>query len=216
MATNSWPRRAKPAPAAGEEIVDRKKRKRRLPKVVRKPEWSRLLDATTSQRDRALIALMLYGGLRVSEACALRVRDVDFEGEQVHILHGKGDKEAYVYVHSDALDEVRTLLTERGKPAPGDPVFRSKKGGALSRAQAWRIVKAVGEATGIGAFENDAGDADNWLSPHKMRHSCATRMLERGANLRVVQDHMRHASIATTEIYTHIANPELKRAAQDM
>lgn len=216
MPTSLWARRAKRATAGGEEIVDRKKRKRRLPKVVRKPDWNRLLDATTCQRDRALIAVMLYGGLRVSEACALRVRDIDFGGEQVHILHGKGDKEAYVYVHVDALAEVQKLLEERGSVAPGDPVFRSKKGGPLSRAQAWRIVKAIGEQTGIGAFENEAGEADNWLSPHKMRHSCATRMLERGANLRVVQDHMRHASIATTEIYTHIANPELKRAAQDM
>lgn len=214
MSGNPWPRRAKPA-AAGEVIVDKKKRKRRLPKVVRKPDWERLLNATSCQRDRALIAVMLYGGLRVSEACALQKRDVDFEGEQVHIRHGKGDKEAYVYVHPEALAEVQKLFTERGSVGPGDPVFRSSRGNPLSRAQAWRVVKAAAVDAGIGEFESEAG-LGNWMSPHKLRHSCATRMLERGANLRVVQDHMRHASIATTEIYTHVANPELKRAAQDM
>lgn len=94
-------------------------------------------------------------------------------------------------------------------------MFRSKKGGLLSRDQAWLIIKAIGEQAVIGAFENEDGVADDWLSPHKMPHSCATRMLERGANLRVVQDDAPH-SIAIAKIYTHIAYPELKRVAQDM
>src|SRR5688572_15390071 len=89
----SWRRWSRAAPVR--RAAGGSGRRRRLPKVVRKPQWEALLAAATRARDRVLIAVMLYGGLRVSEACALDVRDVDYEVEQVHVRHGKGDKEGH-------------------------------------------------------------------------------------------------------------------------
>lgn len=201
------------AAAENQEKPPKPKRRRRLPKVVRKTQWADLLTAAKSQRDRALLAVMLYGGLRVSEACGLRIEDVDWTEEQLHVQHGKGDKEAYVYLHPEGLAELRKLSEGRRKD---EWLFLSSRRARLSRVQAWRVVKAAGLAAGVGEVLDAEGRITSWLSPHKLRHSCATRMLENGADLRQVQEHLRHESIATTQIYTHIANPTLKKAAQNL
>ena len=197
------------------------KKKRRLPKVVWRRQWAALLNAARCPRDRALMAVMLYTGLRVSEACALVMRDVDFDGEQIHVRHGKGDKEAWVQAHPEALRELRAFLETRGEQRPGNPVFRSQcrghGGGHLSRCQAWRVIKAAGTAADVLVEEDpETGAVRCRLSPHALRHSAATRLLESGADLRVVQAHMRHESIATTEIYTHVADTRLRDAVRQM
>lgn len=179
-------------------------RGRRLPTVIRHRLWEPLLAAAPGARDRALIAVGLYGALRISEALGLDWPDVDFAEEQLHIRHGKGDKEAYVYLHPTAAGYLEAHRADHPSPAAG-PVFLSERKTRLSRQQAWRIIKAAGAAAGCG---------DIW--PHVLRHSAATRMLEKGARLDLVQAHLRHAELATTARYLHLANPELKQAAQDM
>lgn len=180
----------------------------RLPKVVRHRDWEKLISAGRNSLERAYIGVGLYAGLRASENCNLDRGDIDFADEQIHVRHGKGDKEAYVYLHPRAAELLQEYLAERRTPkasVAGDPIYVTERYTRLSRVQAWRIVKGAGERSGLGKI---------WT--HVLRHSCATRMLERGARIIVVRDHLRHSSAATTEIYLHLANPELKQAAMDM
>jgi integrase/recombinase XerD len=147
---------------------------------------------------------MLYStGLRVSELSTLRVGDVQMEMGFVRCT-GKGDKERLVPLGKQALGVLRTYLREarpkllRGGPAPF--LFLNRFGGRISRVSLWKILAAYGRRAGL----------RRKLSPHKLRHSFATHLLERGADLRSVQLMLGHADIATTQIYTHVVQERLK------
>jgi integrase/recombinase XerD len=190
------------------------KYRKSLPTFLRMEEIDRLLaqpDAKTTQgqRDRAMIELLYSTGLRVSELTSLRVSDLDSRMGCLRCV-GKGDKERLVPVGRQALaavqrylDEARpTLLRARQGPAPAEPcLFLNRFGGRLSRIAVWRILCQHGRRAGIHAQ----------LSPHKLRHSFATHLLERGADLRSVQMMLGHADISTTEIYTHVMEERLKQ-----
>ncbi|ADW68600.1 tyrosine recombinase [Granulicella tundricola] len=153
-------------------------------------------------RDHAILELLYAGGLRVGEICALRVEDVRLEDQRAQV-RGKGDKERIVPLGRQACDALAIYL-DRGRPglARGAgagmrrEMFLSVRGRALTRQWVWEMVR--------GCSEN--GDA----SPHKLRHSCATHMVEHGADLRSVQTFLGHADIATTQVYTHVALGHLK------
>jgi integrase/recombinase XerD len=166
-------------------------------------------------RDRAILELLYGGGLRVSEVTALSTGDLAMDLGRVHV-RGKGDKERIVPLGRTALDALREYLRE-GRPhlerigsrkktavrsdAHGQgraKLFLSLRGMPLTRQWVWRLAKMAG-----------AG------SPHRLRHSCATHMVEHGADLRSVQTMLGHADISTTQVYTHLALGRLKKVHRD-
>ncbi|HEX2130465.1 MAG TPA: site-specific tyrosine recombinase XerD [Actinophytocola sp.] len=172
---------------------------RRLPKALPVADVLRLLDTPPPDgagplRDRALLELLYSTGARISEAVGLDLDDVDAR-ERTVLLDGKGGKQRLVPIGRPALDALdaylvraRPSLAGRGSPA----VFLNVRGGRLSRQSAWQALKVAAERAGIAAS----------VSPHTLRHSFATHLLEGGADVRVVQELLGHASVTTTQIYT--------------
>jgi len=180
---------------------------KRLPHVLAEEEVERLLaapDAATpaGRRDRAMLELLYASGLRVSELVGLRLPQLDLYGGFV-LAFGKGAKERVVPVGEAAERRLRDYLESvRPQLAKGrhDVVFVNLRGAPMTRQGFWKILKAHGRAAGIQAR----------LSPHVLRHSFATHLLEHGADLRAVQAMLGHADISTTEIYTHIHQERLR------
>ena len=186
--------------------------RRSLPSYLRVEEVERLMEqpdvrTTPGLRDKALIELLYSTGLRVSELVALRVGDLDMQTGCVRCI-GKGNKERLVPVGRRAiaaveqyLRDARPELLRAHRPAGAMPfLFVNRHGGRLSRVGVWKILAAYGRRAGLRAK----------LSPHKLRHSFATHLLERGADLRSVQLMLGHADISTTQIYTHVVEERLK------
>lgn len=173
-----------------------------LPEVLSVEETARLMEAPDldhplAWRDRALLETMYGSGLRVSETIDLQIRDLDFD-ESVALIHGKGAKERIVPLGRRAtgalslyLREVRPRI-ERGKGR--GRVFLNARGEPLSRMGIWKILRHHVEVSGI----------ERRVSPHTLRHSFATHLLEGGADLSAVQEMLGHADISTTQIYTHV------------
>ncbi|WP_278692302.1 tyrosine recombinase XerC [Arachnia propionica] len=154
-------------------------------------------------RDVALVELLYASGLRISEACGLGLRDVDFENSTVRVL-GKGDKERTVPMGAPARRALDAWLAVRDRVAvPGSPprLFLGARGGGLDPRVARRVVHAA-----------TAGGAS--VGPHALRHAMATHLLAGGADLRSVQELLGHASVATTQRYTHVTNERLRAAFQ--
>ncbi len=185
---------------------------RRLPDTLTVEEVGRLLDATdlaqAPTRDRALLEVLYAAGLRVSEAIGLDREDLSVDGGFVRVI-GKGDKERLVPIGELALDalamwmrEGRAALLARHHvvPARGGPIFLGPRGGRLARQQAWAAVRGAAERAGLGGR----------VGPHTLRHSFATHLLEGGADLRVVQELLGHASISTTQLYTHLTGERVR------
>jgi integrase/recombinase XerD len=163
---------------------------------------------THALRDRALLELLYAAGLRISEAIGLDREDLSVDGAFVRVI-GKGDKERLVPIGDVALDWLarwiggpRVALLAIGHVAPlrGGPLFLGDRGGRLARQQAWAAVKRAASRAGL---------ADR-VSPHTLRHSFATHLLEGGADLRIVQELLGHASISTTQLYTHLTGERIR------
>lgn len=175
---------------------------RRLPQVLSVAMVERLLAApplgeVAGLRDRAILELLYGCGLRVSELCGLDVPDLDPRDRCLRVL-GKGRKERLVPVGAPALRAVDAWLRE-GRPRclgrrPVAALFLNRRGGRLSRVSVWEILRRRAGEAGI----------TTPLSPHTLRHTYATHLLEGGADLRAVQELLGHADIGTTEIYTHV------------
>ena len=180
-----------------------------LPKVLDGGDVERLLAAPDradprGARDAAMLELLYATGLRVSELCALEVGDVHLDAGYVRCL-GKGEKERVVPLGAEASAAVREYLAT-ARPsllagAASRSLFVTGRGGPLSRQGFWKLIKAHGRRAGIRGP----------LSPHVVRHSFATHLLENGADLRVVQTLLGHEDISTTQIYTHVNRERLKR-----
>src|SRR6266545_514017 len=185
-----------------------------IPKALTEAEIGALLAAVTGDdaralRDRAILETLYAAGVRISELVGLDRRDVDLDDGLLRVL-GKGSKERVVPVGREALAALTAYL-ERGRPVltakrtrrtrTDDAVFLNARGGRLTRQGCWWIVRAAGDRAGLGAQ----------LSPHVMRHSCATHMLDHGADIRVVQELLGHASISTTQIYTKVSTERLRQ-----
>ena len=183
-----------------------------IPKPLSEEDVGRLIDAVVGEdalalRDRALLELLYATGARISEICGLSIGDLDLESGMVR-LYGKGSKERLVPVGSCARRAVdRWLESGRDDLVPvrwsrrgdAEAVFLDRRGQRLSRQAAWAVVVRHGERAGLKGH----------LSPHVLRHSCATHMLDHGADIRAVQELLGHASISTTQVYTMVSNERL-------
>ncbi|MFN7170437.1 MAG: tyrosine-type recombinase/integrase, partial [Candidatus Omnitrophota bacterium] len=154
-------------------------------------------------RDRVCLELLYATGMRVSELAILKIEDVNLEAGFVR-CHGKGDRERIVPIGNTALRYLRNYLTEIRpklvKENSGQFIFLSRLGKRISRQSIWKIIKKYALKANL----------DKKVGPHTLRHSFATHLLERGADLRVVQEMLGHANISTTQIYTHINKERLK------
>ena len=190
------------------ERVETPKRWRTLPEVLTADEVARLLaapslDEPLAFRDRAMLELAYGAGLRVSEWIGLAVRDVVFD-EQLLRVFGKGSKERLVPIGRAALGAVAVYLRElRPRLEKGDGrgiLFLNARGAPLTRMGAWKILRKYVDLAGI----------PKAVSPHTLRHSFATHLLEGGADLRAVQEMLGHADISTTQLYTHVDREYLR------
>ena len=189
---------------------------RGLPKALSEEEVERLLDAVTghdapARRDRAILEVLYGTGLRISELVGLSIGDLDLDDALV-LAHGKGGRERMVPLGRAAVVSLEAWLTQAGRGAmtparwarrtDADAVFLNRRGGRLSRQGAWAIVRKYGDQVGLGER----------LTPHVLRHSCATHMVDHGADIRAVQELLGHASISTTQVYTLVSTERLRDA----
>ena len=185
---------------------------RKLPEILSPAEVERLLQQPESQtllggRDRAMLEVLYAGGMRVSELVKLTLNQVNLEGGYI-LLYGKGSKERVVPIGQEALKWViRYLSTIRpsllkGKESPY--LFVNRSGKPLSRQRFWQTLQVYGRRAGIGKK----------ITPHLLRHSFASHLLEGGADLRSVQVMLGHSDISTTQIYTHVTGERLKKIHQ--
>jgi integrase/recombinase XerD len=188
--------------------IDLPRQPRLLPETLTVDETVRLIDAAPDLRSRALLELLYAAGLRISEALNLDMEDLSLDGAFVRVI-GKGDRERLVPIGDLAVDWLRRWLLE-GRPAllaldhvapdRGGPVFIGDRGRRLARQQAFAIVKSTARTAGLASR----------VSPHTLRHSFATHLLEGGADLRIVQELLGHASISTTQLYTHLTGERVR------
>jgi integrase/recombinase XerD len=201
-------------------------RSKKLPAVLSKEEVVKMIECAQTSRDRLIVELLYGAGLRVSELVGLDVKDVNLSQSYVRCL-GKGSKEIIVPIGRQALESLHAYLQELKDDAPAPvkaapaadakntkakslqqfkqvirPLFRDRAGNRLSRLVVWQVVKRVAKNAGV----------EKTLSPHTLRHSFATHLIENGADLRSVQELLGHASIVTTQLYTHISRGHLRKA----
>ncbi len=197
--------------------LDLPRQPRLLPETMTVGEVERLLEATGGEsgadaprqvRDRALGELLYAAGLRISEALRLDREDLSLDGGFVRVI-GKGDRERLAPIGEVALawlerylDEVRPawLAISHVAPVRGGPLFLTERGNRLARQQAWAMIRRASATAGLG----------DQVTPHTLRHSFATHLLEGGADLRIVQELLGHASISTTQLYTHLTGERIK------
>jgi integrase/recombinase XerD len=183
---------------------------KRLPKAISVKDVETLLltaslgSISTTLRDRAMLEVLYGAGARIGEAVGLDLDDIDLEQGSVRLV-GKGSKERVVPLGSYARDAVRAYTVRarpsmalRGKGTPA--LFLNLRGGRLSRQGAWAVIHAAAQRAGLG----------DKVSPHTLRHSFATHMLDGGADIRVVQELLGHASVTTTQIYTMVTVQRLR------
>ncbi|MFW2339174.1 MAG: site-specific tyrosine recombinase XerD [Acidimicrobiia bacterium] len=189
-------------------MVDAPRPGARLPKALEIDETLKLIESPDSatllgRRDRAILEFMYASGARVSEVVGLDLYDLDLD-DRTAMVTGKGSRQRLVPVGRQAIEAIARYLPDRraslgGRPDPG-AVFLNARGGRLSRQGVWGIVRKAAQRAGL---------APESVSPHVLRHSAATHMVEGGADLRSVQEMLGHASISTTQVYTRVSPQHL-------
>jgi integrase/recombinase XerD len=192
------------------ENLESPRRWERLPKAISLDDVKRFLQSGDSdtlsdpvmRRDSVMFELLYSSGLRVSELISLRLEDISFDAGFLRVI-GKGSKERIVPLHMRALGKVRQYVSHerpqilRKKNSPY--LFVTRRGGSMTRQRFWQTMKRLGRQTGLD------------ISPHTIRHSFATHLLEGGADLRSLQKLLGHADISTTQIYTKVTSDRLKQ-----
>ena len=194
------------------ELVDSPKLWKTLPDVLSLDEVEKILSGPKgedwhAQRDKACLELMYACGLRVSELIKLKLNEVDLEVGFIKCT-GKGQKQRVVPLGRKAKQALKKYLSEArpqiSKKGPAPEIFLTRLGSGMTRQNFWKMVRHYVKQAGI----------TKHVSPHTLRHSFATHLLERGADLRIIQELLGHADIATTQIYTHVDQSRLKRIHQ--
>lgn len=187
---------------AGREELARLKaprRSRKLPSYLNENEMRLVLQASRENlRDRCILLVLAYSGIRVSELCSLRVEDIDFLDNVIHVKSGKGDKDRMVVVDSSVMDALKEYLKLEGRK--DGYVFISRKRTRITPTHVERIVRYYAKKAGI----------NKRVTPHVIRHTFATALLRNGADIRFIQQILGHSSVATTQIYTHVNDEALK------
>ena len=192
------------------ELIETPKKEQHLPEVLSLEEIDKMiaqidLSKNESHRNRAIIEMLYGSGLRVSELVNLRLSDIYLQEGYIRIT-GKGSKQRLVPISAEATKWFQYWLIDRNtlniKPEASDIAFLNRYGRQLTRAMIFTIIKQLATAAGI--TKN--------ISPHTLRHSFATHLLQNGADLRVIQQLLGHESISTTEIYTHVDIHDLREA----
>ena len=183
-------------------------RRRNLPKSLNQPQTTNLLDqqdvGRTPKRDRAILELIYSAGLRSAEAMSLDKQDLNFAENSIRVI-GKGDKERIAFFGSTATSALREYIEgERVQPSVDDALFTNDKGNRLTTRTVQKIVKRWALAVGLPPD----------TSPHTLRHTFATHLLDGGADLKTVQQLLGHSSLATTQIYTHVSIERLHETVQ--
>ena len=194
------------------EMLPNPKRPTKIPKVLSIDQTIKLINAPiqskTSEialRDHAMLHTAYASGLRVSELISLYRRDVDFKSGSLRCI-GKGSKERIIPIHSLALESIQIYIDHsREKRSKTDCIFLNRSGNQITRQGFWLVMKKYAQQTGL----------DKFVSPHILRHSFATHMLEGGAPLRHIQELLGHSSISTTQVYTHLANSFIREEYDD-
>ncbi len=189
-------------------MVDAPRPGARLPKALEIDETLKLIESPDSatplgRRDRAILEFMYASGARVSEVVGLDLYDLDLD-DRTAMVTGKGSRQRLVPIGRQAIEAISRYLPDRraslgGRPDPG-AVFLNARGGRLSRQGVWGIVRKAAQRADL---------APESVSPHVLRHSAATHMVEGGADLRTVQEMLGHASISTTQVYTRVSPQHL-------
>ena len=187
------------------------KKPRSIPKAIAVEDVEKLVELPSAdlrgRRDRAILETLYGAGLRISELVDLDLDDLDLAEGTILVRSGKGGKGRRVPLGRKARAAVgdylalsRPELAKHAKPGPGPGVFLNARGGRLSRQGCWKILKGYARAAGL----------EDRVSPHTLRHSFATHMLDAGADIRVVQELLGHASLATTQVYTLVSDRRLR------
>ena len=182
--------------------LEQPKLSQRLPKVLSVEELEIILKSNLSKQNRAIIELIYAAGLRVSELCSLEMQNIDLNAKYVRCI-GKGSKERIVPIGNQATKAVVAYLKDRDyimkkNNIPTAPLFINSKGKPITRIEVYEII------SGLGVLVNKK------ITPHVLRHSFATHLLENGADLRVVQELLGHSDVSTTQLYTHVSKKRLK------
>ena len=184
---------------------------RALPKYLSEEQVKQLLevagqsDTWESKRDATILELLYATGLRVSELVSLNVQDIDLQESYIRCW-GKGSKERIAYLYPQALENLKAYLKGArvallGAKEDQPALFVNHRGERLTRQWIWNILKTCGEKVGV----------EERITPHTLRHSFATHLLQNGASLRHVQELLGHSSISTTQVYTHLTNTHLRQ-----
>jgi len=194
------------------EMLPNPKRPVKIPKVLSIDQTIKLINAPIqtqtspiSLRDHSMLHTAYASGLRVSELINLDHKDLDFKSRTLRCM-GKGSKERLIPIHSAALESIRTYMAHSHDKRSGiECLFLNRNGNRITRQGFWLIIKKYALQTGL----------DKFVSPHVLRHSFATHMLEGGAPLRHIQELLGHSSISTTQIYTHLAKSFIREEYDD-
>lgn len=181
-----------------DEKIPLAKKGSKLPVVLNKDEMQKMLESIHNLKHRLVLALLYYGGMRLNEVSRLRWQDIDFKRETIHIKKAKGDKDRIVFLHN----RLKQILEENGIKREGI-VLLSERGFTYNERSIQQIVKNAARKAGVGKK----------VMPRTLRHSFATHLLEGGADIRHIQKLLGHANLQTTQIYTHVANKDIKKLA---
>lgn len=183
--------------------IERPRKDRTLPDILSKKEVQRMIEQTANMKHRSIIALLYGSGLRRGELLALRIADIDSDRKLIKIRNGKGDKDRYTILSENMLAMLREYYKSY---RPKEYLFEGTKGQPYGTSSTVKVVKAAAKRARI----------LKKVSPHTLRHSFATHLLENGADLRQIQILLGHQSSKTTEIYTHVAESTLRTVASPM
>jgi site-specific recombinase XerD len=178
--------------------IERPRKKERLPEVLSKEEVLRMIEVTKNIKHRSIISLMYSAGLRRGELLALKITDIDSERMLIRVREGKGGKDRYTLLGEAVLSLLRAYYRQY---QPEEYLFQGEQGGAYSPGSLLKVVKAAARRAGI----------QKRVTPHMLRHSFATHLLEQGTDLRYIQSLLGHRSSKTTEIYTYVANNAFRK-----
>jgi len=181
-----------------EEKLPLARKSLKLPLVLSKEEINKMIESTNNIKHKLIIMFLYYAGLRLDEARNIKWQDIDFDREIIHLKTAKGDKERVVFLHKKLIDVLKMYgINKEGL------IFVSQRNGKYNKRTIQQIVKCASKKVGI----------KKNVTPHTLRHSFATHLLESGADIRYIQQLLGHKDLKTTQIYTHVANKDIKKLA---